>query len=64
MPYNKQHHVTFVALLKLWGLAPQVAEPIGRSLAQLENSEQDQLLAVISDELHKSKIPPQVEHNS
>ncbi len=60
MPYNKPHHKTFVALLKLSGLPPSMAEPIGHNLAYLENNQQDELIAVISEELQKKQNSPQV----
>ena len=60
MPYNKPHHKTFVALLKLSGLPPSLAEPIGQNLAQLDNTQQDDLIAFISEELQKKQNLPQV----
>lgn len=59
MPYNAQHYTAFVALLRLGGLPPKMAEPIGKQLANLDNNAQDQLIAVMADELQKSKSPPQ-----
>ncbi len=53
MAYNKPHHTTFIALLKLSGLSESLAEPIGLNLAQLDNSQQDALIALISEELQK-----------
>ena len=61
MPYNKSHHRTFVALLKLSGLLKSLAEPIGQSLANLDNNQQDALIAVISEELQKQQNSPQVQ---
>ena len=64
LPYNQNHHTTFVALLKLWGLDQQVAEPIWKNLAMLDNSSQDELLAVITDELEKKQNSSKVTRNS
>lgn len=61
MAYNKPHHKTFVALLKLSGLSQSLAEPIGHNLAYLDNNQQDELIAVISEELHKQQKSPQVQ---
>ena len=61
MAYNKSHHRTFVALLKLSGLSQSLAEPIGQSLAHLDNSQQDELIAVISEELQEKQNSVQVQ---
>ncbi len=61
MAYNKSHHRTFVALLKLSGLSQSLAEPIGHSLAYLDNNQQDELIASISEELQKNQNSAQVQ---
>lgn len=61
MAYNKSHHKTFVALLKISGLSASLAEPIGNKLAYLDNSQQDELIAVISEELQKQQKAPPVQ---
>lgn len=61
MAYNKPHHKTFVALLKLSGLPQSLAEPIGQNLAYLDNNQQDELIAVMSEELQKKQNLPQVQ---
>ena len=62
---NEQHYTTFIALLKLWGLRPDIAELVSQELASLEdNDAQDKLIAIMTDELQKSQKPPQIEHNS
>ena len=61
MAYNKSHHRTFVALLKLSGLSQSLAEPIGQSLAHLDNNQQDELIAVISEELQEKQNSVQVQ---
>lgn len=53
MAYNKQYHLTFAALLRLSGLSESLAEPISLNLAQLDNSQQDALITIISEELQK-----------
>ena len=61
MAYNKSHRRTFVALLKLSGLSQSLAEPIGQRLAHLDNSQQDELIAVISEELQEKQNSVQVQ---
>lgn len=61
MAYNEPHHRTFVALLKLSGLPQSLAEPIGQNLAYLDNNSQDNLIAVISEELQKQPNLPLVQ---
>ncbi len=61
MTYNKSHHRTFVALLKLSGLSQSLAEPIGQSLAHLDNNQQDEVIAVISEELREKQHSPQIQ---
>ena len=61
MAYNKSHHRAFVALLKLSGLSQSLAEPIGHSLAYLDNNQQDELIASISEELQKNQNLAQVQ---
>jgi len=61
MAYNQSHYKTFVALLKLSGLSQSLAEPIGQSLAHLDNSQQDELIAVISEELQEKQNSVQVQ---
>ena len=61
MAYNKSHHRTFVALLKLSGLSESLAEPIGQNLANLDNNQQDALIAVISEELQEKQNSVQVQ---
>lgn len=60
MDYNEPHHKTFVALLKLSGLPISLAEPIDHNLAHLDNDQQDELIAVISEGLQKKQNSPQV----
>ena len=61
MPYNEPHHKTFVALLKLSGLPQSMAEPIGYHLAYLDNTSQDSLIAVISEDLQKQQKLRQIQ---
>ena len=61
MTYNKSHYRTFVALLKLSGLLESLAEPIGQNLANLDNNQQDVLIAVISEELQEKQNSVQVQ---
>lgn len=59
MPYNGQHHKTFDALLKLWGLPPELVTPISSELAKLDNTRQDELIETFSVQLLKKQNPPQ-----
>jgi hypothetical protein len=61
MAYNRLHHKTFVALLKLSGLPRSLVEPIGIKLANLDNNEQDELIVLISEELQKKQNLLQVQ---
>ena len=54
MTYNNNHYNTFTSLLELSGLKPKVAEAISKQLYCIDNKAQDVLIALLTDELHKS----------
>ena len=58
MPYNQKQYITFVALLKLWGVPPNLVEPISTQLANIDNDKQDELIAIFTDELQQKQNQP------
>jgi hypothetical protein len=57
MAYNSQHYTTFIALLQLWGLPPELAQPISNQLANIDNTQQDELIKTLTVALHKKQSP-------
>ncbi|URD49672.1 hypothetical protein [Chroococcidiopsis sp. CCNUC1] len=55
MAFNNQHYYTFTALLQLWGLPSQLVEPISRQLANIDNTQQDELIQLFAVELQKKQ---------
>ncbi len=58
MPYNAQHYTTFKALLQLWGLPPELAQPISSQLANIDNTKQDELIELFTVQLEKKQNLP------
>lgn len=55
MAFNSQHHITFGALLQLWGFPEEEAQMIGYQLAQVDNGIQDDLIRLITLAYKKEK---------
>lgn len=64
MAVNNNHYTTFISLLELSGLKPEVAEAISMQLYCIDDTAQDVLIAFLTDELYKSLKQSKVEHNS
>lgn len=64
MAANDNHYTTFIALLKLLGVKPEVAKAISMQLYCIDDTAQDELIAFLTDELYKSLKQSKVEHNS
>ena len=63
MTYNANYHTTFVAMINLCGLRSDLAELISNDILYIDNSALDTLIALMTDELQKSRTFTQVERN-
>ena len=63
MTYNANYHTTFAAMIHLCGLRSDLAELISNDILYIDNSAFDTLIALMTDELQKSRTFTQVERN-
>ena len=64
MAANNNHYNTFISLLELSGLKPEVAEAISLQLYRIDDTAQDVLIALLTYELHKSLKQSKGTHDS
>ena len=61
MAQNRQHYDTFKLLLDFWGLPPSLVEMISLHLSHIDNTQQDELIRLITREIHKKQFPDKKE---
>lgn len=60
---DRNFNTTFIALLQMWGLPTELAQPISDQLARIDNGMQDQLIKTITVELQKKQASPHKSDN-